>query len=41
VKATAAEIEDSRRDLGFEPKIGIEEGIPLFARWYKEYHGVA
>jgi UDP-glucuronate 4-epimerase len=41
VKATAAEIKDSRRDLGFEPKIGIEEGIPLFARWYKEYHGVA
>ncbi|MDB5396895.1 MAG: hypothetical protein JWM91_4401 [Rhodospirillales bacterium] len=41
VKATAAEIEDSRRDLGFEPKIGIEEGIPLFARWYKDYHGVA
>jgi UDP-glucuronate 4-epimerase len=40
VKATAAEIEDSRRDLGFDPSTGIDEGIPRFTHWYKEYHGV-
>jgi UDP-glucuronate 4-epimerase len=40
VKATAADIEDSRRDLGFEPKIGIDEGIPRFVKWYKAYHGI-
>jgi UDP-glucuronate 4-epimerase len=41
VKATAADIDDSRRDLGFEPRIGIDEGIPRFVRWYKDYYGVA
>jgi UDP-glucuronate 4-epimerase len=41
VKATAAEIEDSRRDLGFDPKIEIDEGLPRFVRWYKDYYGVA
>jgi len=40
VKATAAEIEDSRRDLGFEPRISIDEGLPRFVQWYKEYYGV-
>jgi UDP-glucuronate 4-epimerase len=40
VKATAADIEESRRDLAFEPRIGIEEGIPRFVRWFKEFHGV-
>jgi UDP-glucuronate 4-epimerase len=41
VKATAAEIDDSTRDLGFLPRIGIDEGIPRFVRWYKDYHGIA
>jgi UDP-glucuronate 4-epimerase len=41
VKATAADIEDSIRDLGFLPRIGIDEGIPRFVRWYKDYHGIA
>jgi UDP-glucuronate 4-epimerase len=41
VKATAADIDDSTRDLGFVPRIGIEEGIPRFVRWYKDYHGIA
>ena len=41
VKATAADIVDSTRDLGFVPRIGIDEGIPRFVRWYKDYHGIA
>jgi UDP-glucuronate 4-epimerase len=41
VKATAADIEDSRRDLGFAPTTTLDQGIPRFTRWYKDYHGVA
>jgi UDP-glucuronate 4-epimerase len=40
VKATAADIEDSTRDLGFLPRIGIDDGIPRFVSWYKDYYGV-
>ncbi len=38
VKETCADIADTRRDFGFEPKISIDDGLPLFVRWYKEYH---
>ncbi|HEX4506489.1 MAG TPA: NAD-dependent epimerase/dehydratase family protein [Alphaproteobacteria bacterium] len=41
VKATAADIADSIRDLGFTPRIGIDEGIPRFVRWYKDYYAIA
>jgi UDP-glucuronate 4-epimerase len=40
VEATAADIELSRHDLGFEPRTPIEEGLPRFVAWYKEYHGI-
>lgn len=40
VKETYADIEASRRDFGFEPATGIDEGIPNFVDWYKDYHGV-
>jgi UDP-glucuronate 4-epimerase len=39
VKATYADIEESRRDLGFEPQIAIDEGLPRFVEWYRSYHG--
>jgi UDP-glucuronate 4-epimerase len=38
VPESFADIEASRRDLGFEPKTTIETGIPRFVEWYKEYH---
>ena len=38
VKETYADIEESRRDLGFEPRVSIEEGIPRFIAWFREYH---
>ncbi|MFN0042725.1 MAG: NAD-dependent epimerase/dehydratase family protein, partial [Alphaproteobacteria bacterium] len=38
VKETFADIEISRRDLGFEPSTTIDEGIPRFVAWYREYH---
>jgi UDP-glucuronate 4-epimerase len=41
VPATFADIEASRRDLGYEPKTTIEAGIPKFVAWYKSYHHVS
>jgi UDP-glucuronate 4-epimerase len=38
VVRTCADIEASRRDLGFEPKTPIEQGLPRFVAWYREYH---
>lgn len=40
VAATYADIESSRRDLGFEPVTPIREGIPRFIRWYRQHYGV-
>jgi len=40
VKETYADIEPARRDFGFEPKVSIDEGIPRFVAWYRDYHGV-
>ena len=40
VPATYADIEASRRDLGFEPTTPISAGIPRFVDWYKDYYGV-
>ncbi|HEV7372049.1 NAD-dependent epimerase/dehydratase family protein [Arenibaculum sp.] len=41
VAATYADIEASRRALGFDPKTPIEVGIPRFVDWYKSYHKVS
>ncbi|MEO1169040.1 MAG: protein CapI, partial [Pseudomonadota bacterium] len=40
VPATAADISAIQRDLGFEPTTKIEEGIPKFVAWYRDYHGI-
>ncbi len=40
VQETYADIEPARRDLGFEPKTSIDEGIPRFVEWYRSYHGL-
>lgn len=39
VPATYADIEASRRDLNFEPRVPIDEGIPRFVAWHREFHG--
>ncbi|NGX58204.1 MAG: UDP-N-acetylglucosamine 4-epimerase [Chlamydiae bacterium] len=38
VVETYADIEHSRAELGFEPKVSIEEGIQKFIDWYKSYY---
>ena len=40
VLATWADPELSRRELGFEPKVPLEEGIARFVAWYREYHAL-
>ena len=40
VPESFADIESSRRDLGFEPKTTIEIGLARFVEWYKQYHEV-
>lgn len=37
VVSTYADIEYSRQKLGFVPKTSLEEGIPRFVEWYKDY----
>jgi UDP-glucuronate 4-epimerase len=39
VKETYADITAAQRDLGFQPKTPIDDGIPRFVAWYREYHG--
>ena len=40
VKQTYADIGAIQRDLGFAPTTPIEEGVPKFVAWYREYRGV-
>jgi len=40
VPYTAAEITRARAELGFQPRVGIETGLPAFVAWYRGYHGL-
>jgi UDP-glucuronate 4-epimerase len=40
VRDTYADISAIQRDLGFEPKTTIDEGVPRFVDWYRAYHGL-
>lgn len=40
VERTYADIEASRRELGFEPRMTIAEGVPRFVAWFRDYHGL-
>ena len=39
VYATYASIDKLHKAVGYEPKTTIREGIPVFARWHREYYG--
>jgi len=39
VRLTSAKLERARRELGYRPQVGIEEGIGHFVRWYEAIHG--
>ena len=40
VRETFADLSAIERDHGFIPETGIEEGVPRFVNWYREYHGL-
>lgn len=40
VKDTFADISAIEQDLGFRPTTPIEEGVPRFVAWYRDYHKV-
>jgi UDP-glucuronate 4-epimerase len=39
VRLTAADLRRAERELGYRPRVGIEEGIREFVRWYEATHG--
>ncbi len=39
VKSTFANVEDLKRDVGYSPGITLEEGIPRFVDWFKDFYG--
>ena len=41
VRDTYADISAIRHDLGFEPTTTIDEGVPRFVQWYRDYHGLS
>ena len=40
VERTYADIDAIRDELGYEPTTSIDEGVPRFVDWYRDYHGV-
>ena len=40
VRETFADISAIERDHGFKPATSIDEGVPRFVAWYKDYHGI-
>jgi len=40
VERTYADIDAISRDLGYTPRTPIEEGIPRFVSWFRDYHGL-
>ncbi len=40
VPATYADIKDLTHNVGFKPNTTIEEGIPRFVKWYREFYRV-
>ncbi|MDX1932712.1 MAG: NAD-dependent epimerase [Capsulimonadales bacterium] len=40
ILATYADISDFVRDTGYQPRVGVEEGVARFVAWYREFYGV-
>jgi UDP-glucuronate 4-epimerase len=39
VRRTDADLRRAERELGYRPRVGIDEGLRHFVRWYQETHG--
>ncbi len=40
VRDTYADITAIERDLGFRPTTSIDQGVPAFVDWYRDYHKI-
>jgi UDP-glucuronate 4-epimerase len=40
VPSTCADISKLKKDLGYRPKVTVEEGVAEFVKWYREYYKV-
>jgi UDP-glucuronate 4-epimerase len=40
VRETFADISAIERDHGFRPTTTIDEGVPKFVSWFREYHRI-
>jgi len=40
VRETFADISAIERDHGFQPRTSIDEGVPRFVKWYRDYLGI-
>ena len=38
IPATYADVDDLVRDVGFQPRTSIEDGVEKFVAWYRAYH---
>lgn len=41
VPVTWADIDTTRRDLGYDPRTGLEEGLERFVAWFRDYYGLS
>jgi len=37
-KHTWSDVNEARRDFGYEPEVGLNEGLRRYVEWYKEYN---
>jgi UDP-glucuronate 4-epimerase len=40
IPASLSDISRAQKELGFQPKVRIEEGVRNFVSWYKNYYRV-
>ena len=38
VTATFADISGLKALCGYQPKVSLEEGLPRFVRWYRDFY---
>jgi UDP-glucuronate 4-epimerase len=39
VPATKADVSEAQAQLGYDPKISVNEGVRRFVEWYRQYYG--
>lgn len=38
VEATHADVSALQRAIGYAPRVAVEQGIPQFVAWYRDYY---